>query len=100
MRVDEQIQTTVDNIIALKVWRAIVYQYPFLKKYVDLSAPDRFYVNQCKKGKTNIFPPNAKNDSFDWSESQFFHPIGRDEFPGGDVYLKLRKELVDEINSI
>lgn len=100
MRIDEQIQTTVDNIIALKVWLEIVKQYPFLKKFVNLEAPDAFYVKQSRKGKTNIFPPNKKNDLFDWSESQFFHPIGREEFPGGDVYLKLKRDLVNEINSI
>lgn len=100
MRIDEQIQTTVDNVIALKIWKAIVTEYPFLKKFVNLEAPDAFYVKQSQKGKTNIFPPNEKNDLFDWSESQFFHPIGRDEFPGGEVYLNLRKELINEINSI
>ena len=100
MRIDEQIQTTVDNIIALQVWREIVKQYPFLKGLINLDAPDAFYVKQSKKGKTNIFPPNAKNDKFDWVEEQFFHTKHRDEFPGGKVYLKLRKELIDEINSI
>lgn len=100
MRIDEQIQTCSDNIIALKIWKAIVEQYPFLKKFVDLDAPDHFYVKQSKKGKTNIFPPNSKNDLFDWSEEMFFHPIHRDDFPGGDVYRRIRKEIVDEINSI
>lgn len=100
MRIDEQIQTTADNIIALNIWLQIVKQYPFLKKYVNLDSPDYFYVNQSKKGKTNIFPPNAKNDLFDWSEDMFFHKIPRDEFPGGNVYIELRNKLVAEINAI
>ena len=100
MRLDEQIQTTVDNIIALRVWLAIVKQYPFLKNLVDVNAPDAFYVKQCRQGKTNIFPPNAKNDLFEWKHEQFVQSKGREDFPGGEVYLKLRQEIIDEINSI
>ena len=56
--------------------------------------------NAPYKGKTNIFPPNAKNDNFDWCEEQFYHPIGREEFPGGDVYLKIREDLLKQIDAI
>lgn len=97
MRADEQIQTTADNIVALRLWLEVVKRYPFLRGLVNFNRPDDFYVRQSKKGKRNIFPPNAKNDLFDWTEEQFYHPIGRDEFPGGDVYLKLRAKLLAEI---
>jgi hypothetical protein len=97
MRADEQIQTTADNIVALRLWLEIVKRYPFLRGLVDFNKPDAFYVRQSQKGKRNIFPPNAKNDLFDWSEEQFYHPIGRDEFPGGETYLKLREELLAQI---
>ena len=100
MRGDEQIQTTVDNIIAMKLWLEVLKIYPFLKGLVDFRKPDAFYQRQSAKGKTNIFPPNAKNDNFDWCEEQFYHPIGRDEFPGGDVYLKIREDLLREIDAI
>lgn len=100
MRGDEQIQTTVDNIIAMKLWLEVLKKYPFLKGLVDFRKPDQFYQRQSAKGKTNIFPPNAKNDNFDWCEEQFYHPIGRDEFPGGDVYLKIREDLLSQIDAI
>ena len=100
MRGDEQIQTTVDNIIAMKLWLEILKKYPFLKGLVDFRKPDQFYQRQSAKGKTNIFPPNAKNDNFDWCEEQFYHPIGRDEFAGGDVYLKIREDLLNQIDAI
>jgi Thymidylate synthase complementing protein len=97
MRADEQIQTTADNIVALNLWLEVVKRYPFLRGLVNFNKPDDFYVRQSAKGKRNIFPPNAKNDKFDWCEEQFYHPIGRDEFPGGDVYLELRAKLLAQI---
>jgi len=100
MRGDEQIQTTVDNIIAMKLWLEVLKIYPFLKGLVDFRKPDAFYQRQSAKGKTNIFPPNTKNDNFDWCEEQFYHPIGRDEFPGSDVYLRIREDLLQQIDAI
>jgi hypothetical protein len=100
MRGDEQIQTTVDNVIAMKLWLEVLKKYPFLAGLVDFRKPDSFYQRQSAKGKTNIFPPNAKNDNFDWCEEQFYHPIGREEFPGGDVYLKIREDLLNQIDAI
>jgi len=98
MRGDEQIQTTADNIIAMKLWLEVLKLYPFLAGVVNFYEPDAFYVKQCKAGKTNIFPPNKKNDDFDWSESQFYHNKHRDEYPGGEVYTSLRRELMRKIN--
>ena len=100
MRGDEQIQTTVDNVIAMKLWLEVLKKYPFLAGLVDFRKPDSFYQRQSAKGKTNIFPPNAKNDNFDWCEEQFYHPIGREEFPGGDIYLKIREDLLKQIDAI
>jgi hypothetical protein len=100
MRGDEQIQTTVDNIIAMKLWLEVLKKYPFLKGLVDFRKPDQFYQRQSAKGKTNIFPPNAKNDNFDWCEEQFYHTKGRDEYAGSDVYLKIREDLLAQIDAI
>lgn len=100
MRGDEQIQTTVDNIIAMKLWLAVLKVYPFLKDLVDFRKPDTFYQRQCIKGKTNIFPPNAKNDNFDWCEEQFYHTQGRDEYAGSESYLAIREDLLKQIDAI
>lgn len=99
MRGDEQIQTTADNIVAMRLWLEVVKRYPFLRGQVDFNKEDSFYVRQCKKGKRNIFPPNAKNDVFDWVPEQFYHDKGREEFPGGKVYLELREKLLSEIKA-
>ena len=99
MRTDEQIQTQSDNIVALKLWLKILEQYPFLGGLIDFEKPDAFYVKQCGKGKTNIFPPNKKNDLFTYSPKQFFHDRHRDDYPGSNTYLQLRKKLIEEINS-
>lgn len=100
LRKDEQIQTQVDNIVAMKLWLEVLKRYPFLKPFVDFTTPDAFYVKQCKAGKTNIFPPNNKNDMFKWNESQFYHPINRDRYKGSSYYLDLRQHLLDEMDKI
>jgi len=100
MRGDEQIQTTVDNIIAMKLWLEVLKKYPFLKDLVDFRKSDTFYQRQCAKGKTNIFPPNAKNDNFDWCEEQFYHTQGRDEYAGSESYLAIREDLLKQIDAI
>lgn len=100
MRGDEQIQTAVDNIVAMKLWLEILRQYPFLKGVVDFEAPDHFYVKSCKEGRTNIFPPNEKNDLFDWTDDQFIYDKHRDQFPGGDTYLRMREGLLQQMREI
>jgi len=100
MRGDEQIQTTVDNVIAMKLWLEVLKIYPFLKGLVDFRKPDAFYQKQCGKGKTNIFPPNAKNDNFNWCEEQFVYKRPRDEFPGSDSYLQIREFLLAQMDAI
>lgn len=99
-RCDEQIQPQSDNIIAIKLWLEIVKLYPFLKGVVNLDQLSSYYIKQCKAGKTTIFPPNKKNDVFDWSIEQFFHSKHRDEFLGGDRYRKLKDELLSELEQV
>lgn len=100
LRGDEQIQTQSDNILAMKLWLEVLKQYPFLKGLVDFKKQDVFYVKQSKAGKTNIFPPNEKNDCFDWSDGQFIHDKHRDEFIGGVVYKTIRANLLAQIDAI
>ena len=100
MRGDEQIQTHADNIIAMKLWLEISKLYPFLAHLVDFRAEDKYYVGQCKKGKTSLFPPNKKNDVFDYATTQFYHFQHRDEYDGANIYLKLRDQLLSEIDDI
>lgn len=96
-RGDEQIQPQADNIVAMKLWLEVLRLYPFLKGVVDFTKPAAYYVKQCKAGKTTIFPPNETNDQFDWSPEQFFHAKHRDEFYGGEEYLKLKEDLLNQM---
>ena len=99
-RCDEQIQPQSDNIIAMKLWLEIAKLYPFLKDVVDLRQQAKYYINQCIAGKTTIFPPNEVNDAFEWCETQFFHDKHRDEFNGGDEYLRVKTKILDELYSL
>jgi thymidylate synthase (FAD) len=99
-RADEQIQTQVDNIVALKLWLEVLKLYPFLKTAFNPRQQSAYYIKQCKAGKTTIFPPNANNDVFLWPSNQFFHGKHRDEFIGGHVYLNIRDELLAQIDAI
>lgn len=100
MRGDEQIQTQADNIIAMQLWLELVKLYPFLKGLVDFRKQDSFYVKQCSNGKTNIFPPNEKNDVFPWHPDQFYHDRGREDYAGSSTYLVLRNRLLAQIDAI
>lgn len=96
----EAFQTQEDNIVALQLWAAIVRLYPFLKKCIDFTEPDHFYVKQCSAGQRSIFPPNERNNKFLWSKEQFYQDKGRDEFPGSGTYLKLRDKLLKQIADV
>jgi len=99
-RADEQLQPISDNVVALKLWLEVLKIYPWLKPYVDFRRPDAYYTTMSKKGKTSLYPPNAKNDHFDWHEDMFLHPIHRDEFPGGEKYLEIRTDIMKKIDAI
>jgi thymidylate synthase (FAD) len=100
LRSDEQIQPYADVIIAMKLWLKVLRVYPFLKGLVDFRDQDTFYVKQCSNGKTNIFPPLPKNDTFEWAETQFVYDKPRNEFPGYAEYNALREMLLMEIDAI
>jgi hypothetical protein len=99
-RRDIQIQSQVDNIVALKLWYEVVKLYPFLKGCIDLDAPDAFYVKQCAAGQRNIFPPAPRNDKFDWVPEQFYQHQHRDEYPGGDDFLLRHNKLIADIKAV
>jgi thymidylate synthase (FAD) len=99
-RLDEQIQPQSDNILALKLWLEVAKLYPFLKNIVDIRQQSTYYINQCKSGKTTMFPPNDRNDVFDWSPDQFLHDKHRDNFLGGESYISIRDKLIAELDSL
>lgn len=100
LRCDEQIQPWSDVIIAMKLWFEVIKIYPFLKDLIDFTAPDWFYVKQCSNGKTNIFPPLPKNDTFEWNESQFLYDKPRSEFLGYERYEALRQSIITDIRNV
>ena len=99
-RADEQIQTQVDNIVALKLWLEVLKLYPFLKGVFNPRQKSSYYIKQCLAGKTTIFPPNSNNHDYWVNQEQFFHSKHRDEFPGGEVYLRIRDSILHDIDMI
>lgn len=99
-RKDEQIQPQSDNIVALKLWLEICKLYPFMKGLIDLKAQEAFFQKVARAGKTIIFPPNEKNDTFDWNPDQFFHTKHRDKFLASEVYLAIRDEIYKELEEL
>jgi thymidylate synthase (FAD) len=99
-RTDEQIQPQSDNVVALQLWLELCKLYPFLKPLIDFTKQEAFFQKVARAGKTIIFPPNEKNDTFDWSPDQFFHDKHRDKFEGSDVYLSIRDAIYAELSTI
>lgn len=93
-RLDRQIQPQTDNLIALQMWVLLVEQYPLIRGLLDIDAPDTWYIKTAPTGRTtNAYPPEEKNDLFDWNADWFLYDKTRAEFPGGTVFDVLNKQL-------
>ncbi len=101
-RIDRQIQPESDNIIALKMWIEIVRRYPQIKKLIDINEPDIWYIKTAPTGRSsNIYmPEKPRNDTFEYKEQWFIYKKERKEMSGGHVFIKLWKELTEELNEI
>lgn len=95
-RLDRQIQPESDNVIALSMLLEISKIFPEIKYAIDLEAVDRVYIMSAKSGHgTNSYPPENKNDIFEWKPQWFIYKRLRKEFPGGHVFVNLYDKIVD-----
>lgn len=101
-RLDEQIQPTSDNVIALYVYREIARQYPPLAGKFVIGGIDSWYVKTAPTGRSsNIYPPKPANDVFDHKPEWFLYgDKRRQDFQGYETYVEIRDAIADEINEI
>lgn len=82
-RIDKQIQPETDNIIAYKMYCAILRQYPIANGLIDIHSPSYFYIKMARTGKaTNLYYPDADSDKFEWNENDFIYQNYRNEMNG------------------
>lgn len=99
-RLDRQIQPQTDNIIALQMWIAVCRQYPLIKDLIDVNAPDHWYIKTAPTGRTtNAYPPEEKNDTFEWNEDWFLYHKKRSEFPGSETFDSLQQILLEVLDN-
>jgi thymidylate synthase ThyX len=101
-RIDRQIQPESDNIVALKMWIEIVRRYPEAKGMVDVYAPDGFYCKMVPTGlSSNIYMPEIpRNDIMEYKPQWFMYHRQRSQMEGGDLFVRLWKSLVQELEEI
>lgn len=82
-RIDKQIQPETDNIIAYKMYCAILRQYPIANGLIDIHSPSYFYIKMARTGKaTNLYYPDGDSDKFEWNENDFIYQNYRNEMNG------------------
>ncbi len=101
-RLDRQIQPESDNIVALKMWIAIVRKYPMIKGMIDLDKPDMWYVSTAPTGRSsNIYmPEKPRNDVFEHKEQWFLYKKERKDMLGGSNFTKVWSYLVGVLNGL
>lgn len=100
-RLDRQIQPESDNIVALKMLVEANKKLPGLKNVVDLTAPDSWYVRTAPTDhSSNLYmPEKPRNDVFEYKDQWFMYKMQRKDMPGGESFIKLWNELVEELNN-
>jgi len=100
-RKDESIEPETMNILAIKLWIEVVKRFPKLKNKIDLCSPDYFAVETSKGGRSsNFYRPEPKNDIYDYRLDWFMRQKMRQEMIGGDRYIEIRDDLLEEFNAL
>ena len=105
-RIDKQIQPETDNIIAYKMYCAILRQYPIANGLIDIHSPSYFYIKMARTGKaTNLYYPDGDSDKFEWNENDFIYQNYRNEMNGTNAnaenhFDKLLEYFDNEIKAI
>lgn len=100
-RLDEQIQTMSDNVIALLMWKRIVERFPQLVDKIKIGGRDEWYIKTAASGRSsNIYMPKPENDVFDYKPSWFLYQKRRDDFPGSEVYREIKESVVKYLDMI
>lgn len=104
-RFDTQIQPETDNIIAYKMWKAVLEKNPLAFGVINPHDPKLygFYKSTFRQGTgTNLYWPCKDADDFEFNEKDTIYPCTRDKMNGtdenapyyyGELAAKLDKEL-------
>jgi hypothetical protein len=95
-RKDEAIQPESDNVIAIRLYQALVELYPVLEEVIEFGGQDKWFVETAKRGGHNsmAYLPKRENAVFNIDPEDFIYNKRRDEFPGSEVYQSIREEVV------
>jgi len=95
-RIDKQIQPETDNVMAYKMWSALLDYYPLLVDLIDIHAPAAFYVNTARTGRcTNLFKPDKDSDIYEYNEKDYVYGRERREVNGTDPVLSTLRSPFD-----
>lgn len=105
-RIDKQIQPEEDNVLAYKLYLALIEKVPYAINSLNLHAPAMHYVKMARTGKaTNLYFPDKDSDIFDWNENDFIYHCTRDQMNGTNPnatnhFNEVFKNLEDKINEV
>lgn len=93
-RKDEAIQPESDNVIAIRLYQALVQIYPMLADIIEFGGEDKWFTKTAKEGHNSMaYMPKKENDVFSHTPDRFLYQKRREDFPGADTYLNIRKEV-------
>lgn len=104
-RKDEQIQPSIDNLMALYMYEEICKALPIACfNLVKFNVPDMFYVHTAQTyHSTRLYAPEKHNDIFEWHpESFIYKDKQRRDVSGSEdkklvIYDKIKEEVLNNI---
>lgn len=100
-RKDESIEPETMNIFAILLWTEVVKRFPHLKTKIDLRSPDTFAIHTSIGGRSsNFYKPEPKNDIYEYRTDWFMRQNMRQEMSGGQDYILMRDNLLEEFDRL
>ncbi len=94
-RKDEAIQPESDNVIAIRLYQALVEFYPLLADLIEFGGEDKWFTKTAQSGHNSMaYMPKEENDVFEHTPDRFIYQKRREDFPGGHIYMGIREEVV------
>lgn len=93
-RKDEAIQPESDNVVAIRLFQELVKIYPILSELIKFGTEDKWFTSTAKEGHNSMaYMPKKENDVFEHTPDRFIYQKRREDFPGSETYLTIRKEV-------
>ena len=98
-RKDEAIQPESDNVIAIRMWQALLKALPELNDILDMDfgGPDHWFIKTAKEGhNSKCYLPKEKNDVYDYNPEEYIYQKRREDFNGSYIYQSIIDEVKDK----